>query len=365
MRLKRVYFLSVLSWIVRPRPMIFRYILIIFNYPETMQRISTFKETYLKIKKDLSIHPRIFFESIVDKSPVNLYTKKINSIDLLNFFNNIVKVKNNNILTDNNIILETPEEVNFNKPVLKLFLNASFGEQIQKQKILEKLNKNWKYYKSYKDSKKAEDIPFYVFKFDFKSDKIWNVFSYLDPEAAKNIGKEKIINNFKPYENDNGLISNLNNCIIMLINEYDSNLTTIAHELTHYFQIIIGVNVEDENKSNDCGISELQLSKENLNYLFNKNELIPHILINVIHDLKLFHKHYFKHLSKNQFIKLLINEIELNKNKILFSNFGNQFYKFSIKHLNSNLTSIQLLAASCYLEYKWKNIKNYLIDEFI
>lgn len=191
----------------------------------------------------LYINSRMFFESILTKD--NPY-KKVIKFDLTDFYKNIYKITNNNfnnILSDSNILIETVEEVNFNQPVLDLFLNARFGEQIMPNHILNKLNSNWIYYKSYKEIALIDNIPIYVFQFDFNNDdKIFRMFTYLNPTFRKE-NKEEIVNEFKANcLKCNGFINNLGNSILFCLKE-PCNKQTIAHELCHYFQKIIFNNL--------------------------------------------------------------------------------------------------------------------------
>ena len=94
--------------------------------------------------KKLDINLRMFFEGI--KTKENPYKKevKFELSDFDNFYSDIYIIKNckfKNILSDVNVIVETLEEVNFHQPVLGLFLNAKFGQQIMPEHVLSKLNK--------------------------------------------------------------------------------------------------------------------------------------------------------------------------------------------------------------------------------
>ena len=133
--------------------------------------------------KKLDINLRMFFEGI--KTKENPYKKevKFELSDFDNFYSDIYIIKNckfKNILSDVNVIVETLEEVNFHQPVLGLFLNAKFGQQIMPEHVLSKLNKNWIFYESYKKESLKDRIPIYVFQFDFNDDdKIFSMFCYL------------------------------------------------------------------------------------------------------------------------------------------------------------------------------------------
>ena len=210
--------------------------------------MNSFDETHNKIKLDINI--RMFFEGI--KTKENPYTKevKFELSDFDNFYSNIYTIKNckfKNILSDINVIIETPKEINFHQPVLDLFLNARFGQQIMPEHILSKLNKNWIYYESYEKQSLKDRIPIYVFQFDFNDDdKIFSMFCHLD-HHFRNEDKNKIVSEFKANCGScKGFVKNLGRAILFCLN-VPCNKQTISHELCHYFQEIIHVIKNREN----------------------------------------------------------------------------------------------------------------------
>lgn len=310
------------------------------------------------------INARIFYEGI--KTKQNPYIKRVifQSSDFSQFYKNMIKIKDNqfqNILSDSNILIETIDQVNFHQPVLDLFLNARFGQQIMPQHILQKLNKNWIYYNSYKEKSLKDRIPIYVFQFDFTNDdKIFQMFCYLYPKFKYN-NKTQVANEFKRNcKNCIAFVTELDKAIIFCLNEPVSK-TTIAHELCHYFQNIIHVL---KNEDNSCilnaGISQLQLSKDNLQYLLNKDEFYPHIYIDMVNDFKKLYYLAFSHLSKQQFLDLLFSNIEQHKEKIMYSDFA-----FTYSNYMKDSTSIQMLAALCYLNYHYTEVKKKLSKQLI
>lgn len=313
------------------------------------------------------INLRIFYEGIITRQ--NPYTKRVifQASDFSQFYKNTIKIKDNvfqNILSDSNILIETIDQVNFHQPVLDLFLNAYFGQQIMPQHILQKLNKNWIYYNSYKEKSLKDRIPIYVFQFDFTNDdKIFQMFCHLYPKF-KSGNKTQIVNEFKRNcGNCIAFVTKFNKAIIFCFNEPVSKVT-IAHELCHYFQKIIHVlktkDTEDTLNVSDSGISQLQLSKDDLQYLLNKDEFYPHIYIDMVNDFKKVYYLAFSHLSKQQFLDLLFSNIEQYKEKILCSDFA-FIYSFYIE----DRTSIKMLAALCYLNYRYIEVKKKLTEQLI
>ena len=70
------------------------------------------------------------------------------------------------------------------------------------------------------------------------------MFRHLDIDYVNSIGGKNLVNSF--HENiktsTNGFVKDLGNCIVLCLNK-NASLKTIKHELTHYFQIILSVNI--------------------------------------------------------------------------------------------------------------------------
>lgn len=321
--------------------------------------MNKFNGVYQKIKLD--INTRMFYESI--HTPSNPYSKVVtfHKDDFKNFYKDLFKITNDdfkNILDDSNILIESIDEVNFHQPVLDLFLNASFGQQIMPEHILSKLNKNWIFYESYEKQSLKNRIPIYVFQFDFNNDdKIFSMFCYLDHHFRKE-DKNKIVSEFKLHcMNCKGFVKNLENAIIFCLNKPCSK-QTISHELCHYFQEIIHVIENKENLNIDSGIQGLQLSKNDLQYLLNEKEFYPHIYINMVKDFKKFYYIFYKDIDINKYMDLLFENVEKYKEKIMFSDFGFNYLKCM-----DDSTSLQMLAALRYLNYHYNEVKSKMIDE--
>ena len=76
----------------------------------------------------------------------------------------------------------------------------------------------------------------------------------------------------------------------------------------------------DKNK-----IKNLQLSDNELAYLFAPQEFFTHIDIDLQHQCKAIHKKYFNNISYKNFIDKLIDEIKTNRDRFIFSNIGVKF----------------------------------------
>lgn len=308
---------------------------------------------------------RTFIEGIQHTNSKRLIVE-FNQLNLDDFYQNdiyIIKsnLKFNNILSDKHIIIEIPEEVNFNQPVLDMLANASFGRRFLKYDILTKLNKNWIYYDTYKRSKNADKYPLYVFQFDFTTGlKMYDLIRFLQPQVVKNTTREQVANQFVEHiKNSLGFVKKTNQAIIMGFHNYPSK-QTIAHELTHYFQEIIKVNISKRVSLSNIGIDNLNCSQQQLQYLFDKKEHIPLLLIDVIKDLTKLYYLEFTNLSKQQFISYVFEQIEKYKNNIFQTKFGG----LCTYRLDGDQTNLTLLVVSCYLNINYSYIKNKVIQEF-
>lgn len=313
-------------------------------------------------KIDEIFNRRIFFENTLDgeiqQKPVAL-TKS----DFMDFYSNAYVIKKNefeDILSDKNIILEAVDEVNFNQPVLDLLYDAKFGEQILPSRILIRLNKNWIYYKSYEKKSLKSNVPLYDYQFSFNDDdSILRMFYHLLPEYRKD-DKVELITNFKNFIGDSlGFVTKIDEkAIIMGLNQPASK-KTIAHELCHYFQNMIGV-LKSKPKKISGDIGELHLSNENLLYLLNEQEFYPHIYVDMFADLKKFHHiSQYSELSGAGFLNELFKEVEHYRDKIFKSKFGREWLRVMDED-----SSLQILAACCYLNFRYASIKAKLKTSF-
>lgn len=307
---------------------------------------------------------RMFFESATAHSNLNSKLIEFTKDNLNDFFKNAYIIKDNNfknILTDEYILLETAEEVNFNQPVLDMFLNAKYGEKIPAEKILNKINKNWKYYKSFKENIN-ECLPIYVFQFNFDDDKSkLHMMHYLFPFTRK-YKNDEILNNLNKITDEKtfGFLSYVPNKAAFMCLRQPASKNTVAHELCHYFQNVIKILINDNNNEISTDIGNLFMTKDELNGLLNSNEFYPHILVDLFADLKTFHhKSKFKNLSKDEFLQITFNFVEKYKDEIFRTEYGREWLLYM-----KDDTSLMILAATCFLNYKYDFIKNKLLSDF-
>ena len=135
-----------------------------------------------------------------------------------------------------------------------------------------------------------------------------------------------VINTFNANNKANGLfLASYTMCIIIL-NKEKSDILTVQHELYHYCQFLSGLNMIDPiSKFDKNKIKNLQLSDNELAYLFAPQEFFTHIDIDLQHQCKAIHKKYFNNISYKNFIDKLIDEIKTNRDRFIFSNIGVKF----------------------------------------
>lgn len=312
---------------------------------------------------------RLFFEGI--KTPKNPYTEEIkvsySRKAVLSFYRKVLEDDgriSDDILSDRyvNIVVEAASEVNFNQPVLDLILDARFGQQIMPQEILNKLNKNWIYYE---DCKERLKMPLYVFKFDFtrepkKSVKalawLYGGEAYRDAEEIEEIFKKASSGKpgFVKIEEDGKFAS-------MFLDSANANKKTVAHELCHYLQAAVGIlRTKETFNAPSCGIQELQLTEKDLEYLLNEKEFLAHVYVDMFYDFKKFWKKAFPELSKEQFLELLFKRIEEKQNLIMFT----EDIGFKWMATMKDSTSLMMLAALKYLDFKFEETKKKLEEDF-
>ena len=317
------------------------------------------------MQKFINSYLRIFYENVIGETKYQ--NQKIGIISLKDFFKNIIIVKDNLINeSNNNIILET-KNVDYGNEILNLINNAIFGQQIKKSDILVSLNKNWTFFEKYKNSNSANRIPILVYKFDFSTNECINMFRHLNEDDVNKIGEETLINSF--HENiestTHGFINNLGNCIIMCFNKPIYTFITIQHELTHYFQEILNVNLfkSIKNNFNFIDIPELNLTKQQFkklfNYAFSKNEFPAHLYVNIIDDLNFIYEKFYSNISRKEFINTFINDLLKFKKNIFKSKIGKKFYIYI-----NDKSSITILALSAEFKFHLKTVLKALRSEF-
>ncbi len=319
--------------------------------------MNKFIQTYNSI-----INSRLFFEDI--KTINHNYKKitKIKSKTAKEFYDSLIVINKNE---KDNLILESHQDAEFSKALINKIFNSSDFTQIQASEIFNRCSN--KIRKNYKIEK---DIPLYVFNFSFSTNSkmICNIFSSFNIEFSLKEGslKEKYEYESKLFKNlfrdAGGLCSDQNSCVLMILNKDFLNENIINHELYHYIQIILK-KTKETNKINSkfIDIPDLQLSANDLEYLFDDYEFETHIKVDLINILtELYYKFYSK-LSKSNFIDKFIQLVQKDSKNII-----NNLFVYLSKMKNQDTTSIRLFAA-CYLVndklYLLKAIK-WLKDSF-
>ena len=221
------------------------------------------------------------------------------------------------------------------------------------------------FYNSFQNSDIAKHTPLYVFKFDFdNTDQILKMFKYLNfKDVCDNNKSQHLVNQFSNIVgSSDGLFSYFDQIAVMCLNEKTCNKQTIAHKLTHYFQQVVGVVKKDIYINDDlAGVPELQLTKNDVQYLFNQDEFVAHVLVDVLKDFDKFYYCVFKGLcSRKQFIDGLIFNVEKSKNQIFYTQLGNLYSQL----FNKNTKSLQIVACSCFLNIQWDFVKEQLLKHF-
>ena len=316
------------------------------------------------MKNFINSYLRMFYEDVIGDTVYK--NQKIGEVSLNNFFQNIILINDDLISEDKHIIFEN-KNVEYGDEILKFIFNASFGQQIKKSDILVKLDENWKFFEKYKNSKLADKLPILIYKFDFSSNDCINMFKHLNIFDVDQIGEDILINSFHENIKDttNGFVKQLDNCILMCLNT-NSTIITVSHELTHYFQIVLNVNIFKNvviKKFEIKDFPELNLSKNEVkeihDYAFTSTEFPAHLYVDVVNDVKFVYENFFNDKSKEEFINLFINYLLKYKTNIFKSNIG-KYFLTSIE----DKSSIVILALSAEFNIHLKKILKCLRSEF-
>ena len=287
---------------------------------------------------------RTFYESI--NSLNHNYRKifNINSKTSKEFYNSLIIIDKN---VEDNLIFESHEDATFNKSLLNKIYNAIDFTQIQASEVFNKCSKTIKENYLIKNN-----IPMYIFNFSFsKNSKMINtIFSSFNIEFSMFNGtlKEKYEYESdlfkKMYQNSGGLCSNQGTCVFIILNKDYINENIINHEIYHYLQIILKKSKTVKKINGKFKeISELQLSENDQEYLFDQNEFETHIKVDLINFLDEMYWKFYKNISKNEFIKKFIKTIEDDPKNVV-----NNFFTLLLKMKNQDTTLLRLFAA-CYL----------------
>lgn len=271
-------------------------------------------------------------------------TKKITKSDLKYAMKNLIRINQSkeqiNIINEGSINYK-----NFNN-LIESIKCAKNGFQYSYKLIFSYLPKTFQYYQEFKHTENK--IPFYIYKIDLNNKKqIYQIFNWFIEDIS--LVEENVNFLHQNCKDDKGLIIPFpNNLYIFVLNRKIYDDMTICHQLTHYFQFALGIEILDDVIFSDADLEKikfLNISKQYLEYLFSKKQFIPHI-----NDCcQIFAEMYLK-----KFIK--IKNIQDFKNQIL--NFANTLnIKFNSNYIfilflelsNSDISSLYTFLLSIYL----------------
>ncbi len=209
------------------------------------------------------------------------------------FYKNVIPIKGNipdktffYKLNDDNLISESELDTCACK-LINLMLNHSDLFIISFNDIIKNINKDWRFYNLLIKTKKQ--YPIIVSYIDFSNPGINLINTF--KKAKIDITKEQFddyINGFiKRYNVDNGLLFPINNYCILFLNLNENHRfskNTIEHELYHYFQAILHVNVCKE-KHNTKIKTLFGFTKNEIEYLLNEKEFLANITVDLSKQL--------------------------------------------------------------------------------
>lgn len=316
------------------------------------------------------IDSRIFYESLLRK---NIIHKLLN----VNFYKKLIKFKNDNINynilyeqynvinNNNNIIFESHPDSKLNKKIINLIYKTNNFEQIQLSDIFNCISKKLKI--KY-NLTLTNNLPIYIFKFDFQNpiDILFIFKTFKIPYKSNKlpVNEQYIVEQqvFKNYVGDStGLYFNGGNALLLFFNINDNNQfnqSTINHEIYHLLQDIFNIKIDltDIGLSIDDNIYKyLQLTEQDIKYLYQPNEFETHIKIDLVDQLEEIYWKFYKTNSKKLFIKKFIlqcynSPLDIYNNEII-----NKIIFNKVKH--KDLTSIRLFLSTFLLSNKkWNDL---------
>lgn len=283
------------------------------------------------LKRFINVYASILFESKQNDviSIKNMISYPLNEDDLKELFDTLILVNPEKdkikILYDPNDILN--ESKNYSD-ILVAILNSKSGTIFNESKIIQLVDKKWKYFK--KISKVVK--PFYVFKFDFLNKdeikKILKTYIAADNDILDYYSKKFIDDS----GNSSGVYLHSDSFKAICLNSGKNiNIALIIHEFTHYLQDIIK-NYEHVKFENDFVFDErkikfLKLNDNELNIIYDcfaEDEIMPYI---------------------NEFISYLIEIVKEYKNELSISN------KIFIDFIQKTLISSKIYDSSFFKMY--------------
>jgi hypothetical protein len=299
------------------------------------------------MKKFDETFTRIFYEQI-NRRKVKVKNTLIKSAE--DFYKNSIKIINNVLIESDETNIKK-SKAKFDKSILNKIFNAQNFTQISANEVFRHSSKYVQ-----ENFEIQLDIPLYIFNFSFSKNSkfintIFQTFSIpFSLKAGTLAEKYQFESNLFKHENEgvNGIIANMGECVLMLLNSDNYNELTIKHELFHYLQIIL-IESDETNqiKEKFKSIPELQLTVDDLNYLFDEYEFETHIRVELVAFLnELYWKKFSKKMNKQQFLTQFIKRVE-KKPKQVISEFFKDIQETRIKNID-RYTALRLFAA-CYL----------------
>ncbi len=90
------------------------------------------------------------------------------------------------------------------------------------------------------------------------------------------------------------------------------------------------------------------------------NKLLNESYQDILKDFKAFyHRSKYKNLNKDEFLQTTFNFVEKYKDEIFRTEYGREWLLYM-----KDDTSLMILAATCFLNYKYDFIKNKLLSDF-
>lgn len=305
------------------------------------------------------LYSRIFYEQVLRKLPVNEIQNK-------DFYSNLIKInsyhQNFNFLYEQfNILNESHEDSKLDKKLINLINKIDNFEQISLQDIYDNISFKLK---SKYNLKIKENIPIYVFKFDFQNPtiifKIFQMFKihYQSEDMDLNIKQKQQheINLFKKYVgNSLGLYFHGNKEIMLFLNIQKYNENTINHQIYHLIQDVFNIHINIEDLKEYQQIKQLQLTKQNLKYLYKKDQFQTHIKVDLINQLEQIYWKFYKDISRNAFISIFIYQSKSNPLSLYTNEIISKIIYEDIK--NKDTTSLRLFLSSFLMnDKKWNNL---------
>lgn len=235
-------------------------------------------------------------------------------------------------LNDNSLISESELDACANK-LINLIARHSELFIISFKDIVKNINKDWRFYNLLIKTKKQYPIIVSYINFANPGMKLIDTFKHAKISIPEDQVNDYIDMFVERYAIDAGLLFPINNYCILFLNlneKYKFSEKTIEHELYHYFQIVLHINICKE-KYNTKIKTVYGFTNDEIEYLLDEKEFLTNITIDLPKQLIKLWKTYYKNLSKTEFINLYLKEVDSNSSNIMDSNIGKLYRKINTK----------------------------------